>query len=810
MAAIHELLAQVQDESLRARLEDEINKLSKTKKFGLVFEEHLPECTPLYDVPIKVGATVTMKDSMINDLYIVTEISDEKAICINKADGANTEILLNNIVCVAELGESIYPYLQTIDTICNAPDSNLWHTLIEADNYHALQLLEYMYAGQVDCIYIDPPYNKEDSKDWKYNCNYVDGNDMYRHSKWLSMMERRLRLAKKLLNPKDSVLIVTINELEYLHLGMLLEQLFPDARIQMITDVINPHGANRKNMFARVEEYIFYVFIGDSSISHTNNDMLHPVEKRSVPWSQLIRCGASGTRAARPNQFYPVFFQKSDGKFHSIGESLPLNVDRNTVIPPEGTFAVFPINNKTNTESCWGLYPQSFMDKYNKGYLKFGLYKEGTDNRAIKHLQSGMIEKIESGDIPIIGYDKDGGVICGDANITIRTLSLWNQASHDAGKQGSDMLQKIYVENRFPFPKSVYAVQDALRFIVKDKPNALIVDFFAGSGTTLHAVNLLNAEDGGRRRCIMVTNNEIGEKAEKEMKAAGFNPGDPEWEKIGIARFATWPRTVCSITGKDINGNALEGDYFTSLLKEKTKKRKVIKIDFAAELLSNKQKKSLVKVLLRGDLPQNLVEDGCDYILSTNEKHTSSILFNMDAANNWIDELSNYEHVTDFYVVTNNQKQFNAIKKTIEETIGEYTIEEPLTIPMSEGFKANAIYFKLGFLDKNAVALGRQLREMIPMLWMKAGACGPCPSIGAGEIPQMVIYEENSFAVLIDETAFANFADRINDLSSIRTVYIVTDSNAGYREMKAGLKAENTYQLYRDYLDNFRIKVGRK
>ena len=118
---------------------------------------------------------------------------------------------------IAEFGEAVYPYLKPIDKISNAPDKKLWHTLIEADNYHALQLLEYLYAGQVDCIYIDPPYNSG-AKDWKYNNDYVDSNDAYRHSKWLSMMEKRLKLAKKLLNPNDSVLICTIDEKEYLHL----------------------------------------------------------------------------------------------------------------------------------------------------------------------------------------------------------------------------------------------------------------------------------------------------------------------------------------------------------------------------------------------------------------------------------------------------------------------------------------------------------------------------------------------------------------------------------------------------------------
>ena len=244
MAAIHDLLAQVQDEALRARLEQEINRLSKTKKFGLVFEEHLPECTPLYDIPVKRGSTVAKKPGAVSDMYEVSAIKDDVATCYHKVTEEKEEIPVDELVSVAQFGEPIYPYLKPIDSICNAPDSDLWHTLIEADNYHALQLLEYLYAGKVDCIYIDPPYNTG-AKDWKYNNDYVDGADAYRHSKWLSFMQKRLKIAKNLLNPNDSVLIVTIDEKEYLHLGCLLEELFPEARIQMVSSVISSQGSTR-------------------------------------------------------------------------------------------------------------------------------------------------------------------------------------------------------------------------------------------------------------------------------------------------------------------------------------------------------------------------------------------------------------------------------------------------------------------------------------------------------------------------------------------------------------------------------------
>ena len=207
MSAINDLIAQIEDEGLRQRIDAEVKRLLKQKKFGLVFEEHQPD--GLMEGPI-------------------------------------------------------YPSLQVLDQVQNAPDKALWHALIEADNFYALQLLAYLYPGMVDCIYIDPPYNTG-ARDWKYNNDYVDSADQYRHSKWLSMMKRRLLLAKKLLNPRDSVLIVTIDEKEYLHLGCLLEEMFPEARIQMVSSVINPAGVNRGGGFARTDEYLYFVMFGNAS-----------------------------------------------------------------------------------------------------------------------------------------------------------------------------------------------------------------------------------------------------------------------------------------------------------------------------------------------------------------------------------------------------------------------------------------------------------------------------------------------------------------------------------------------------------------
>lgn len=213
----------------------------------------------------------------------------------------------------------------------------------------------------------------------------------------------------------------------------------------------------------------------------------------------------------------------------------------------------------------------------------------------------------------------------------------------------------------------------------------------------MHAVNLLNAEDGGHRRCIMVTNNEVSADEAKMLKDKGCQPGDAEWEKLGIAHYVTWPRTVCSIEGHDVNGNPLKGDYLGS---------------------------------------------------------------------------------------------------------------EPL-MHMADGFKANAAFFKLGFLDPTAVSLGMRFSEMLPTLWLKTGAKGKCPELTGEQVPDMLILPENQFAVLINENTFADFAEKLAEHPEIQTVFLATDYEVNYQSMVKNLNVTEAYQLYRDYLDHFRVNRRR-
>ena len=697
MAAINDLISQIQDETLRNRIQEDVSKMAKQKKFGLVFEEHMPESTPLYDMPIKRGCNVMRRDSKDDkSIYVVLKVEGDTAVCVKpeQKDEAVT-FELKDIVRVAEFGEPIYPYLKPLDSVCNAPDSDLWHTLIEADNYHALQLLEYLYAGKVDCIYIDPPYNTG-AKDWKYNNDYVDGNDAYRHSKWLSFMQRRLQLAKKLLNPADSVLIVTIDEKEYLHLGCLLEEMFPEANIQMISSTISRKGAARMNSFTRVNELIYFVMLGDYVLEPLD-DADYAKKGETIHWQSFRRSSAANIRTSRPFQFYPIYVDIESRKIIKIGDAIPHEMDRFSVEQLENCVAVFPVRDD-GTEMMWGITPEECRVRAAKGYIKAAKYTPNKPQQFVmQYLMSGTIKDINDGKITVTGYASDGSVEAENSETrNIMPKSQWSFDTHDARDYGSKIL-KTMLGDRFDFPKSLYAVHDCLNYFEKRKPNALIIDFFAGSGTTMHAVNLLNAEDGGHRRCIMVTNNEVSADEAKMLKDKGYQPGDAEWEKLGIAHYVTWPRTVCSIKGQDVNGNPLKGDYLGS--------------------------------------------------------------------------------------------------------------EPPMH--MADGFKANAAFFKLGFLDPTAVSLGMRISEMLPTLWLKTGAKGKCPELTGEQVPDMLILPENQFAVLINENTFADFAEKLAEHPEIQTVFLATDYEVNYQSMVKNLNVENAYQLYRDYLDHFRVNRGR-
>lgn len=829
MAKINDLLRQISDDALRERLSQEVARLNKNKKFGLVFEEHIPECTPLYDIPIQKGSIVAEKSGKISDLYTVIKIDGELAKCFHKNSSEIKEFSINELVSVAQFGDPIFPSLIPIAKVENSPDSYLWHTLIEADNYHALQLLEYLYPKQVDCIYIDPPYNTG-ARDWKYNNDYVDSADNWRHSKWLSMMQKRLKISKRILNPDTGVLIVTIDENEVHHLRTLLDEIFPEATIQMVTIVINPKGIFQ-GKFSRVEEYAIFCFMPNAKLSSSKDPLLGEASPVKKPrWKGLLRSGSRAAREHTYNEFYPILVDASVGRVIKALDPPPKDYHPVFGEKIDGYDVAWPIRSD-GSEGLWGVTAPTLNNLIEKGYVSLGRYDSKRQTWGLSYLTSGPQQQIETGELKIIGYDEVRNVIDAEyAESKDRQVkTVWHRTLHDAGAYGSDLIKEVLGQaGMFSFPKSLYSTKDAIASVVRDKPNALIVDFFAGSGTTLHAVNLINAEDGGNRRCIIVTNNEVSEAEATTLKAAGYQPGDPEWEKHGICRSVTWPRTENSILGKRPDGTVLLGEYYTIQTTTKEIARTFYQLGFVEkpEALTLTEKKQMiasisgqalsaqkkvnrifdtpkaVKSAIKDSLlPQSLVKADSRFIVS--EKHTVSILFDEEAVDDWLEALDEQYHITDFYIVAKNTRTFNGIKKKVIELLGMVTVSEPLKRPMSDGFPANAEYFKLDFLDKNSVSLGRQFREILPMLWLKSGAIGKRPEIDNQDEPDMLILPNNEFAVLVDETKFFQFAEKISKYDSIRVVYFVTNSEEAFHEMSSEVNIKNTYQLYRDYIDNF-------
>ncbi|MCV7742090.1 DNA methyltransferase [Micrococcus luteus] len=579
MSRLTDLLAQARktDPQLAADLEAEFRQLTQRSQFGLVFERHQPEAVELPGRPVRRGDTVRVLPPRgtltIGDTrhWVVTDLEltpDGKQAHLTEADvdpevrePATSTAALEDLVVVARFEDPIYPGLVETGRVENGGADKPFHTVINAENFHALEMLTYTHRHKVDCIYIDPPYNTG-AKDWKYNNDYVASDDDYRHSKWLSFMERRLKVARELLNPEDSVLIVTIDEKEYLRLGMLLEQTFPEARIQMASTVISQRGVARDSTLSRVDEYVFFVFLGTSRTKPVQKDLLGSVEAKKLRqmWFQFRRNGQGSLRVDSPNLFYPLLIDSDTRRIEAVGDPLPVDVDRHTYPVPEGWEAVWPLR-EDGTEARWRTGVDTARRNAAKGYLRVGpVNKKGL--RPVLFINEGGVKAIESGEIAVAGRGSAGEVLLDSARReSILPKTVWNSPSHDAGWHGSRLLTGLLPNRNFPYPKSLYLVEDTVRLIVGDKKSAVVLDFFSGSGTTAHAVMRLNKQDGGRRQCISVTNNEVSAEEQKGLRKKGLRPGDPEWEQRGICDYVTKPRITAAITGRTPAGDPIKGEY---------------------------------------------------------------------------------------------------------------------------------------------------------------------------------------------------------------------------------------------------------
>ena len=679
--------AKASDPRLGKELEDELQHLMRRQHFGLVFERHLPEAVELPNKPVRPRDKVRILpprgskekgDSTLWKVQRIVKTGAGRAAELVPPNDEDTELAIlpevvpvDDLVVVAEVTDTIYPGLVETGRVERGTAEDPFHTVINAENFHALEMLTYTHRHAIDTIYIDPPYNTG-AKDWKYNNDYVEGDDDYRHSKWLSLMERRLLLAKELLNPEDSVLIVTIDEKEYLRLGLLLEQTFPEARIQMASTVINPKGQSRGGHLARTDEYIFFVLFGAMTFSALplGKEWLTTLKTttQDIQWQQLRRRGLSGAvrREDRPDMFYPLYIYDDGTGIHSVGEPIPLD-DEPSLEAPEGTTALWP----SRPDGSWGYWQVGrtrLLQLLEKGYVRAPRAVTGS----IYYLKAGEIRKVEAGLFKVIGNGLDGSIITSneDYEPTFIPGTQWRVASHDAGVYGTNVTSALIPGHRFPFPKSLYAVEDTLRFFIKNKPRAVVLDFFAGSGTTAHSVIRLNRQDGGHRQCISVTNNEVSAEEQAKLRKKGLRPGDPEWEALGICDYITKPRIRAAITGTTPSNTPIKGDYkFTDEFPmaegfEANAAFFTLTYENSLSVAYNKAFEKVAPLLwlragAEGRIIGQIPDKGWDVA------DVYAILEDLDRAYDFTDAVSENERIKIAYIVTDDDRRFQMICRSL-------------------------------------------------------------------------------------------------------------------------------------------------
>lgn len=476
--------------------------------------------------------------------------------------------------------------------------------LIEGDNYHSLSVLNYTHEKAIDVIYIDPPYNTG-AKDWKYNNDYVDINDAYRHSKWLSMMSDRLKLAKNLLK-KDGVLICAIDENECAHLGVLLEELFPDREIHCITIVHNPRGVQGNN-FSYTHEYAYFVF-------RRGLKVIGSKQRDEVLEEELRDHGGESLRTDAKNCFYPILVKNNqiidfgdvpDESFHPGSKNIK---QRNGVIQ------VWPIDCK-GVERKWVFARQTINEIKNKLF----------------------VQEKKSGEIDIF-RQKD----------TQKPRTVWTGQKYDASTFGSKIVNGL-TGIAFPFPKSLYNIRDCLECVIKEREDALVLDYFAGSGTTGHAVLLLNKQDKGRRRFILCTNNENK-----------------------IAEDVCYPRIKKVIKGHedylDITGIAANLKYFRTgfVAAAPTDRNKKKLTEQSTEMLCIREN-TFEKVMERKDLK-----------IFQNHKHYTAIVFDQLAIDKFKQEIAGFKKRVHAYIFSLGDEDFSSEFEEMKEKVTVCPIPEAI------------------------------------------------------------------------------------------------------------------------------------
>lgn len=380
---------------------------------------------------------------------------------------------------VEELLRTKLPVLKEVKDLAIVNDSDKKnhpnHILIEGDNYHSLTALTFSHYNSIDFIYADPPYNTG-ARDWTYNNDYVDSEDPYRHSKWLSFMYKRLKLAKDLLKD-DGVICVTIDDYEMPRLWTMMEELFgTENHLGTVVIRINPKGRKTKRKVSLTHEYA--LFFGKSNESKIKKLPKNPKYKthnykkdESDNWYLPVNLRKQGADSMAINKkgklserYYPIYLNSKTGEI-SVTQKFDTEI--------------LPIDNNGN-KRIWRRAKDVIEDMYKSGEIWSKITKGG--NQVYFKFKGGL-----DGEPP---------------------QSIWYDSKNSASEYGTKILDQILGKREvFQYPKSPHAVENCIRIGTTNK-NAVILDFFAGSGTTLQSVININDSDNGKRKTILCTNNE--------------------------------------------------------------------------------------------------------------------------------------------------------------------------------------------------------------------------------------------------------------------------------------------------------------
>lgn len=490
----------------------------------------------------KIKEANTDEETVIAINEIENELTEKKYGLVWEKHEENVDIQMrHNVLVFTEMKEK---------EIIGLPDSDDFNFLLEGDNLHSLKLLEKTHRNKIDVIYIDPPYNTG-NKDFIYDDMFVDNNDSFKHSKWLSFIAERLKIAQKLLSLKG-IIVISIGYQEVNNLMVLCNELF-NNNYQVVCVTVQTSGGKPNGGFTFVQEYLIYITPIDfapKAMSFTGGNSRSPYEGLTL---------STFDKVTRPNQAYPIFIDKKTKHIVGVGKSLTERIQEgsftgnkadfefNYAEAPEGTVAIFPISSK-GAECVWRLIPSRLLHDWEKGYIKVSKNKSKNNPNefSIQYLPEGVIKKIESGELSIVGTEANMPTLVLGDNQTVGSEipTMWAEKEFFTVK-GTSFVKDLFGEKRFSYPKPLEFIMEILQGVTDD--NSTVLDFFAGSGTTGQAVLELNKKLGGNRKFILCTNNEGG-----------------------ICDNVTYPRLSIVINGLRLDGSIYDNNIPANLKYYKT------------------------------------------------------------------------------------------------------------------------------------------------------------------------------------------------------------------------------------------------